>query len=112
MMQQTRKTSFLFGDNVPYIEDLYESYLADAGSVSPEWQGYFAALQQAPAVDGSDKADVAHNAVIDKFAAMARGSQPAGGANASTMAFARKQLAVQSLIDAYRMVGSRQADLD
>jgi 2-oxoglutarate dehydrogenase E1 component len=110
MMLQNRKTSFLFGDNVPYIEDLYESYLADTSSVSAEWRGYFAALQSVPAVDGSDKADVAHNAVIDKFAAMARHPRPAGDAH--PMAFARKQIAVQSLIAAYRMVGSRQADLD
>jgi 2-oxoglutarate dehydrogenase E1 component len=82
MMLQTRKTSFLFGDNVPYIEDLYESYLADASSVSAEWQGYFAGLQAVPSVDGG------------------------------SMAFTRKQLAVQALIDAYRMVGARQADLD
>ncbi|NGZ85205.1 2-oxoglutarate dehydrogenase E1 component [Duganella aceris] len=110
MMLQTQKTSFLFGDNVPYIEDLYESYLADAGSVSDEWRSYFGALQTAPAVDGSDKADVAHNVVIDKFAAMARRARPCF--EGAAMALARKQVAVQSLIAAYRVVGTRQADLD
>jgi len=44
MMKQSRQTSFLFGENVPYIEELYESYLADHSSVSAEWQAYFALL--------------------------------------------------------------------
>jgi 2-oxoglutarate dehydrogenase E1 component len=88
-MLQKRQTSFLFGDKVPYIEDLYESYLADTSSVSSEWRGYFAALQAVPAVDGSDKADVAHNAVIDKFAAMARRARP--GFEGAAMALARNQ---------------------
>lgn len=110
MMTQDRKTSFLFGDNVPYVEELYESYLADAASVTAEWRDYFTALQAVPAADGSDKSDVAHQGVIDKFAAMARQVQPAGAGNA--MALATKQVAVQSLIAAYRMVGTRQARLD
>jgi 2-oxoglutarate dehydrogenase E1 component len=110
MMTQNRTSSFLFGDNVPYIEDLYESYLADASSVSPEWRDYFTALQTVPASDGSDKSDVAHNVVIDKFAAMAKHTRPATDGGALTLA--SKQVAVQSLVAAYRMVGTRQADLD
>src|SRR5262249_1295629 len=70
---------------------------------------YFAVLQAKPAVDGSSKADVAHNVVIDKFAAMAK--QPLRGVG-NDVAHARRQFAVQALIAAYRMVGSRQADLD
>ncbi|WP_296002013.1 2-oxoglutarate dehydrogenase E1 component [Rugamonas sp.] len=111
MMTQNRKTSFLFGDNVPYIEQLYESFLADAGSVSEEWRGYFEALQSAPAVDGSARSDVPHAAVIDKFVAMAKHARPAANEGAA-LAFAKKQVAVQALVAAYRMVGTRQALLD
>jgi 2-oxoglutarate dehydrogenase E1 component len=111
MMKQNWRTSFLFGENVPYIEELYESYLDDADSVSKEWRVYFEALQSAPAVDGSSRTDVPHAAVIDKFVELAKRARPAA-AQSSPLSFARKQVAVQSLIAAYRMVGTRQADLD
>ena len=111
MMMQNRRTSFLFGDNVPYIEELYESYLDDAGSVSQEWRSYFEALQTAPAVDGSARDDVPHGTVIDRFAEMAKRARPAVSEGAA-LSLAKKQVAVQSLIAAYRMVGTRQAQLD
>ena len=111
MMMQNRKTSFLFGENVPYIEQLYESYLDDASSVSKEWRDYFEALQLAPAVDGSAKSDVPHAAVIDKFVALSKGVRPVV-VKGNALAFAKKQVAVQSLVAAYRMLGSRQALLD
>ncbi len=111
MMMQNRRTSFLFGENVPYIEQLYESYLDDADSVSQEWREYFAALQSAPAVDGSSRADVAHAAIIDRFVELSKRARPAPAMNES-LALAKKQVAVQSLVAAYRMLGTRQALLD
>lgn len=105
MMLQNRRSSFLFGDNVPYIEQLYESYLDDADSVSTEWCVYFEALQTAPAVDGSARTDVPHAAVIDKFVALAKRARPAAAEGAS-LSLAKKQVAVQSLVAAYRMVGT------
>jgi 2-oxoglutarate dehydrogenase E1 component len=111
MMMQNRKTSFLFGDNVPYIEQLYESYLDDADSVSKEWRGYFEALQSVPAVDGSSRIDVPHAAVIDKFVELGKRARPTV-AESDSLALAKKQVAVQSLIAAYRMTGTRQALLD
>jgi 2-oxoglutarate dehydrogenase E1 component len=111
MMMQNRRTSFLFGENVPYIEQLYESYLDDANSVSQEWRDYFEALQTVPASDGSARSDVSHTAVIDKFAVMAKSARPAI-ASGDTLALAKKQVAVQALVAAYRMVGTRQARLD
>jgi len=87
MMMQQRRTSFLFGDNVPYIEELYESYLSDPESVAVEWREYFSILQTRPAVEP-------------------------GKRNTNAEAAAKRQFAVQSLIAAYRMVGSRQAKLD
>ena len=113
MMKQNWRTSFLFGDNVPYIEELYESFLDDADSVSDEWRSYFEALQLAPAGDGSARSDVAHTAVIDKFAERAKHARPAAAAaSGAPLSLAKKQIAVQSLIAAYRMVGARQALLD
>lgn len=111
MMMQNRKTSFLFGENVPYIEGLYETYLSDPASVTPEWRSYFEALRGVPAVDGSNKDDVAHAPVVDRFVELAKHSRPAL-AGEDALGLAKKQVAVQSLIAAYRMVGTRSALLD
>jgi len=41
-------TSFLYGANAPYIEDLYARYEADPKSVDAEWQSFFASLKDDP----------------------------------------------------------------
>jgi 2-oxoglutarate dehydrogenase E1 component len=109
MMTHNRKTSFLFAENTPYIEALYEAYLADSHSVSAQWQEYFSALQGLPAADGGASTDVAHKLVIDRFAAMAKHARPPGNDGLASL---RKQVAVQGLIAAYRQLGARQAKLD
>ena len=38
------QTSFLYGANAAYIEDLYAKYQADPASVDAEWQAFFGAL--------------------------------------------------------------------
>ena len=53
-------TPDLFGGNAPYVEEMYEAYLDNPGSVSENWRAYFDALQHVPAVDGSSARDVAH----------------------------------------------------
>ena len=45
--------SYLFGGNAPYVEEMYEAYLDNPGSVPDNWRAYFDALQNVPAVDGS-----------------------------------------------------------
>ncbi|MDQ0511484.1 2-oxoglutarate dehydrogenase E1 component [Ancylobacter amanitiformis] len=42
-------TSFLYGANAAWIEDLYARYEADPNSVDAEWQAFFAGLKDAPA---------------------------------------------------------------
>ena len=111
-MQRNRNSSFLYGGNAPYVEDQYEQYLSDPAQVPQEWREHFDALRATPAIDGSDAVDVAHGPVIERFQALARRPAATGVSEAATMAFARKQVAVQSLIAAYRMVGTRQANLD
>jgi 2-oxoglutarate dehydrogenase E1 component len=49
------QTSFLYGANANYIEELYARYLDDPVSVNGEWQSFFAALKD-------DAADVKKNA--------------------------------------------------
>jgi 2-oxoglutarate dehydrogenase E1 component len=42
-------TSFLYGGNAAYIEDLYARYEADPASVDSEWQAFFKSLKDDPA---------------------------------------------------------------
>ena len=60
--------TYLFGGNAPYVEEMYENYLANPGSVPDTWRDYFDALQHVPAVDGSNAKDVPHQPVINAFA--------------------------------------------
>ncbi|MGA0096751.1 MAG: 2-oxoglutarate dehydrogenase E1 component, partial [Burkholderiaceae bacterium] len=107
-----KNNSYLFGGNAPYVEEMYEKYLDNPGSVPDEWRGYFDALQHLPAVDGSDNRDLAHAPVVQSFAELAKqGTTRVVQANADSE-LGRKRNAVQQLIAAYRNVGSRWADLD
>jgi 2-oxoglutarate dehydrogenase E1 component len=47
------RTSFLYGGNAAYIEDLYQRYAADPTSVDAEWQKFFENLRDG-AGDGRD----------------------------------------------------------
>ena len=102
----------LFGGNTPYVEEMYENYLANPGSVPDSWRDYFDALQHVPALDGSNAKDVPHQPVINAFAERAK----AGGTKvvlaSADVEMGRKRTAVQQLIAAYRNVGQRWADLD
>ena len=104
--------TYLFGGNAPYVEEMYENYLANPGSVPDSWREYFDALQHVPAVDGSNAKDVPHLPVINAFAERAK----AGGTKvvmaSENVEMGRKRTAVQQLIAAYRNVGQRWADLD
>ena len=112
MMQQSRANSYLFGGNAPYVEELYEAYLDNPGSVPDNWRTYFDNLQNVAATDGSERRDVAHAPVVASFAQRAKANAFASKASSTDLAVARKQVHVQSLIAAYRFLGSRWADLD
>jgi 2-oxoglutarate dehydrogenase E1 component len=112
MMQQYRANSYLFGGNAPYVEELYEAYLDNPGSVPDKWRAYFDALQNVPSVHGSDDRDVPHAPIVESFAQRAKANAFGTKASSADLAVARKQVHVQSLIAAYRFLGSRWADLD
>jgi 2-oxoglutarate dehydrogenase E1 component len=108
-----QSNSYLFGGNAPYVEEMYENYLANPGSVPDNWRGYFDALQHVPAADGSEAKDVPHLPVINAFAERAKqGGTKVVGAGGADSEMGRKRTAVQQLIAAYRNVGARWADLD
>nr|WP_249115642.1 2-oxoglutarate dehydrogenase E1 component [Azoarcus sp. L1K30] len=106
-MKQLQNTSHLFGSNAPFIEELYENYLSDPASVSDTWRDYFDKLQ---AQAGAAVRDVAHGPIIAAFEQMAKRGPvrtvvSEGGED-------KLQVAVLQLINAYRFLGNRWANLD
>ena len=104
--------TYLFGGNAPYVEEMYENYLANPGSVPDTWRSYFDALQNVPAGDGSDAKDVPHLPVINAFAERAKQGGTKVVQASADAGMGRKRTAVQQLIATYRNVGQRWADLD
>ena len=47
LLEIMRSTGHLSGSNAAYVEDLYESFLADADSVPGEWKDFFQSLAAA-----------------------------------------------------------------
>jgi 2-oxoglutarate dehydrogenase E1 component len=44
--EQLEASSFLYGGNADYIENLHARWLSDRQSVAPEWQAFFAGLDE------------------------------------------------------------------
>ena len=113
MMKQFQNNSYLFGGNAPYIEDLYESYLDNPGSVPEQWREYFDQMQLVPGTGkGAEERDVAHAPIIESFAMRAKEGTLRPAATQTDLTVARKQVYVQQLIAAYRILGPRWAQLD
>jgi 2-oxoglutarate dehydrogenase E1 component len=112
MMKESLGSSYLFGGNAPFIEDLYESYLENPEAVTPEWRRYFDQMQQQP----GGARDVAHAPVVESFIRLAKRRPNGNGhAHAPTEAVAsveKKQVSVLQLINAYRFLGVRHANVD
>ncbi|MDR2127810.1 MAG: 2-oxoglutarate dehydrogenase E1 component [Burkholderiaceae bacterium] len=105
--------TYLFGGNAPYVEEMYENYLANPGSVPDSWRSYFDALQHVPALDGSQARDVPHQPVINAFAELAKqGPSRALAPSGADSEMGRKRTAAQQLIAAHRNLGARWANLD
>lgn len=112
MIKQLFKNSMLYGANAPFIEELYEDYLQCSTSVPLEWRGYFDGLQQG---QGRDTRDVPHSPIIESFICVEKERRRNGhGTTQVTQdAFAkRKQVSVLQIINAFRFLGVRQANLD
>ena len=105
ILKTMQGNSALFGANAPFVEGLYEAYLADAASVTEEWREYFDALQ----LSERSTRDVAHSPIQKAFAALPRQSSSATSTNIS---LDRKQVSVLQMINAHRFMGVRVANLD
>src|ERR1700757_4973618 len=94
--------TYLFGGNAPYVEEMYENYLSNPGSVPDNWRSYFDALQNVPATDGTNAKDVPHLPVVNAFAERAKqGTTKVVVASGADSELGRKRTAVQQLIAAY-----------
>lgn len=110
MMNEELALSYLYGSNAPYIEELYEQYLADAQSVGEYWQSYFDELVKLP---GFEITDLPRLSVEESLASLLKGRTAQSAAGSSTnIAAMQKQVSVLRLISAYRVLGSRKANLD
>lgn len=100
--------SCLYSGNAAFIEGLYESFLADPASVTPEWRAYFEAL-----VSGGERPDSPHGPTIARMLEIAARSPSATAVQANVgVPDDGKQVAVLQLINSYRFMGHRQARLD
>ncbi len=107
-MTQLFDSSMYFGGNAPFVEELYENYLNNPTAVPEEWRDYFDRLTQMP---GYVARDVPHAPVIAAFAELAKdgGFRPASPVSSED---GKKQVGVIQLINVYRFLGTRWADLD
>ncbi len=96
------ETSALNGANQTYVEEMFESYLEDPNSVTPEWQDYFAEFK--------GEQDIAQGPIKRAFEEMRRQHGHSQGGSVDE-AFLAKQVAVLNLIGEYRRRGHQVADL-
>ncbi len=106
MLKPFMTNSYLFGTNAPFIEELSESYLENPASVSEQWRDYFDALQNMP---GVVTRDVAHAPIVASFAQMAKQNKLT---KPSAESADKRQIGVLQMINAYRFLGNRWAQID
>ena len=116
MMRDDQQSSLFFGANAPYIEELYEQYLADPASVPESWRKQFDGL---PNVAGQTHHDVPHSPVIAAFEQLAAqgGAKRiayvnVGGGAGADPGDSKKAFKVLQYIRAHRVLGARNSSLD
>ena len=114
MMKQFQSTSYLFGGNAPFVEDLYEQYLSNPGAVPEQWRTDFDQIQLMPGLGGDGAKDVAHAPVVESFVQRGRSGELTGGRSAPQLDIEHERLQVAALllVTAYRIAGARWATLD
>ncbi|MDB5468816.1 MAG: 2-oxoglutarate dehydrogenase, subunit [Caulobacter sp.] len=129
--QVLTETSFLYGGNAAFVEDLYARWADNPGSVEPSWAAFFSTLRDAP-VDAKAAAqkpawtpkpvpaprpdwlsamDGMWPAVEAKLGAKIAATQPAASPEAIRAATLDSLRAIM-MIRAYRMRGHLAANLD
>ena len=108
VMKAWLESSHLGGGNMAYVDELYESYLAEPTSVGDEWREFFAKL---PKIDGVEL-ESRHSDIRQQFVELAKNKHrevvvaPASGGGDG------RQVKVLQLINAFRFRGHQHASLD
>jgi 2-oxoglutarate dehydrogenase E1 component len=99
----------LAAGNAPYVEALYEQFLAAPESVEPRWRDFFVGL-------GGGQGDVAHGPLVEELARRAKTRRAGAGAPAEVVVpgagAAAKQGAVSRMIQIYANRGHLVANID
>ncbi|HEX5313877.1 MAG TPA: 2-oxoglutarate dehydrogenase E1 component, partial [Gammaproteobacteria bacterium] len=96
-LEQRHDSTPLYGGSAPYVETLYERWLADTRSVAAEWREYFERF--------GERGDRARAPVEAELAARAHARRGAASADGDGGAG-------QRLLDAWRLLGHLTADID
>ncbi len=117
-MAALQQTSLLDAGSSSYLEELYDHYLTDPMSVSPEWRDYFSEL---PAV-GKGGPEARHLEILAEFKqrvrhprlqSLGREESPSSlDSLKKALLHEHKQARVYELIEAYRLLGHLQAEID
>jgi len=99
----------LAAGNAPYVEALYEQFLAAPESVEPKWRDFFVGL-------GGGQGDVAHGPLVEELARRAKTRRAGAGAATEVVVpgagAAAKQGAVSRMIQIYANRGHLVANID
>jgi 2-oxoglutarate dehydrogenase E1 component len=106
---QQNSSSYLFGGNADFIEELYEQYLLDPNNIDNKWRAYFDSIQDG-SIRGNESKDINHSLIRDKFVAITQ--NPNFVSSASNSELDTMQAQVWQLVENYRTLGVEYADLD
>jgi 2-oxoglutarate dehydrogenase E1 component len=110
---ELEQTSFLYGGNSSFIEELYARYLADAASVDPSWRAYFDELEpENRTLFNLSRAALQRKPQVLRPVPANLNWPLAALEDAQTKALIRDHLRVIMLIRAYRVRGHLIAKLD
>ncbi len=104
-IEKMKKSSFLAGGNVAYLEEMYEIYLRDPNALEADWRNYFANL---PKVNG--EIEVSPQSVRQNFLQLAQ--RPRTAVAAQEISASPLYYKIGQWLDAYRRYGHTAADLD
>ena len=111
MTDQHKEESLLEGENAAYLDMLYEQFLSDPFSVNTSWRNYFSKLP----VPADLQQGTRHSEVVKHFrrSSLYSHSNPVNGSEIEAVVEdERMQVHVLKLIEAYRVLGHLQADIN
>ncbi|MBX2857673.1 MAG: 2-oxoglutarate dehydrogenase E1 component [Cellvibrionaceae bacterium] len=112
VMEMLWRSAHLSGGSAAYVEELYEVYLENPQEVAEHWREFFDKL---PRVNGAVGNDVKHSEIIEYFELLGRNrARPmvVPGSGTANIARERKQVDVVQLVNAFRLSGHLNADVD